>query len=76
MQKKFKVRRGCPLTWPSTKKSDGTKVFATTDSMDGCSVLPETQFVRTCMCMDATLVSYVRFPSPWGSAEERSEFNN
>ena len=41
---KFKVRWGCtvpsPLTWPFTKKSDGTKEFATTDSMDCCNVLP------------------------------------
>ena len=46
MPKKLKVRRGCTfpssLTSPSTKKSDGTKEFATTDLMDGCNVLPET----------------------------------
>ena len=50
MLKKIKVRRGCtvpsPLTCPSTKKSDGTKEFATTDSMDGCNVLPETHFLE------------------------------
>ena len=44
--KKFNVIMGCTvtnqLTWPSTMKSDGTKEFATTDSMDGCNVLPET----------------------------------
>ena len=44
LQKKFKVRTGCtvpsPLTSPFTKKSDGTKEFATTDSMNGCNVQP------------------------------------
>ena len=80
MLKKLKVRRGCtvpsPLTWPSTKKSDGTKEFATTDSMDGCSVLPETQFVGTRLRVDTTLVLFVggSLP-PWGAAGERSEFN-
>ena len=47
--KEVQSEKGCavpsPLTCPSTKKSDGTKEFATTDSMDGCNVLPETQFV-------------------------------
>ena len=56
MQKKFKVRRGCtvprPLTWPTTKKSDGTKKFVITDSEDHCSVRPETQFVGTHMHVD------------------------
>ena len=37
---KCKVRRGCtvpnPLSWPATKKSDGTEKFATTVSGDGC----------------------------------------
>ena len=49
MLKKLKVRRGftvpSPQTWPSTKDADGTKVFGKTDSMDGSSVLQETQFV-------------------------------
>ena len=48
---KFRVRRGCTvpssLTLASTKKSDGTKKFATTGSVDDCSVLPEAQFVGT-----------------------------
>ena len=74
------MRRGCtvpsPLTWPSTKKSDGTKEFATTDSMDGCNVLPETQFVGTRLRVDITRVLSVggKLP-PCGAAGERSEFN-
>ena len=65
-----------PLTWPSTKKSDGTKEFATTDSMDGCNVLPETQFVGTRLRVDTTLGMSVggSYP-PCGAAGERSEFN-
>ena len=58
--KKFKVRRGCtvpsPLSWPSTKKFDGTEVFATTGSVDGCSILPETQFVETHLRVNTTQV--------------------
>ena len=78
--KMFKVRRGCtvpsPLTWPSTKKSDGTKEFATTDTMDGCNVLPETQFVGTRLRVDTTQVLYVGgFLPPWGATGERSDFN-
>ena len=80
MLQKLKVRRGCtvasPLTWPSTKKSDGTKEFATTDSMDGCNVLPETQFVGTRLRVDTTPVFSVRGSlPPWGAAGEMSEFN-
>ena len=79
MPKKLKVRRGCtvpsPLTSPSTKKSDGTKDLAMTDSMDGCNVLPETQFVGTHLRVDTTQVLSVggSLP-PWGAAGERSEF--
>ena len=74
------MRRGCtvpsPLTWPSTKKSDGTKEYATTDSMDGCNVLPETQFVGTRLRMDTIQLFSVRGSlPPWGAAGERSEFN-
>ena len=51
MQKKFKVisRGSVPirLTWPTTMKSDGTKKFMMTGSVDCCNVLPEKQFVRT-----------------------------
>ena len=80
MPKKSKVRRGCkvpsPLTSPSTKKSDGTKEFVTTDSMDGCNVLPDTQFVGTRLRVDTTWVLSVggSIP-PWGASEEMSEFN-
>ena len=65
-----------PLTWPSTNKSDGTKEFATTDSMDGCNVLPETQFVGTRLRVDTTRVLFVggSLP-PWGAAGERSDFS-
>ena len=61
-----------PTNLPSTKKSDGTKEFATTDSMDCCNVLQENQFVGTCLCMDATQVLSVggSLP-PWGAAGER-----
>ena len=49
--KMLKVRRGCtvpsPLSRPSTTKSNGTEEFATTNSVDGCSVSPETQFIGT-----------------------------
>ena len=75
MIKKLKVRRGCtvpsPLTLPSTKKSDGTKEFATTDSMDGCNVLPETQFVGTRLRVGTTRVLSVRGSiPPCGAAGE------
>ena len=44
--------------------------------MDGCTVLPETQFVGTRLRMDTTRVLSVggSIP-PWGAAGERSEFN-
>ena len=68
------VKRGCttpsPLTWPSTMKSDGTKMFATTGSVDGCSFLPVTKFVRTSLCMNATWV--LRFPSPYRSCRRET----
>ena len=54
MLKKLKVRRGAQSQ--PTKKFDGTKEFATTDSMDGSSVLPETQFFWTRLCVDDTWV--------------------
>ena len=47
-----------------------------TDSMDGCNVLPETQFVGTRLRVDTTRVLAVGgFLPPWGAAGERSEFN-
>ena len=57
-------------------KSDGTNVFATVDSMDGCNVLPDTQFVGTRLRVDTTRVSSVggSLP-PWGAARKRSESN-
>ena len=68
---KLEVRRGCtvpsPLSWPSTKKSDGTKEFATTDSMDCCNVLQETQFVGTRLRVDTHGFICEGFPSPLGS---------
>ena len=56
---------------PCTKKSDGTKEFVTTDSMDGCSVLPETQFVGTRLRVDATWVLSVGVPSPLDELSSR-----
>ena len=78
--KELRVRRGCtvpsPLTWPSTRKSDITKELTTTDSMDGCSVLPETQFVGTRLRVDTTRVLSVGGSiHTWGAAGDRSEFN-
>ena len=74
---KLKVRRGCTvpsqLTWPSTKKSDGTKEFATTDSMDGCKVLPETQSFRTRLRVDTTRVLYVGVTFPRVGLPERGQ---
>ena len=29
-----------PITWPSTKIADGTEELVTTDSVDGCCVMP------------------------------------
>ena len=77
MLQKFKVRRGCavpsPLTRPSTKKSDGTIEFVMTDSMDGCNVLPEIQFVRTRLRVDTTWVLSVGVPFPLGELPERGQ---
>ena len=64
-----------PLTWPFTKKSDGTQKLLTTGSVDGCSVLPETQLVGIRLRMDTTWVLYVGvFPSPMGAFIEMPEF--
>ena len=44
--------------------------------MDGCNVLPETQFVGTRLRMDTTRVLSVRGSlPPWGDAGERSELS-
>ena len=47
-----------------------------TDSMDSCSVLPETQFVGTHLHKDTTHVLSVggSLP-PWRSADEKPEFD-
>ena len=68
MVKKFKVRRGCTapilLTWPPAKKSDGTEELVTTGSVDGRSVLPETQFVGFRLRVDTTRALFAGgFPS-------------
>ena len=57
----------CPLSWPSIEKSDGTEGFVMIGSVDGCSVLSESQFVEACLGMDTTQVLYVSLPSPLGS---------
>ena len=73
----LKVRRRCtvpsPLTWPSTKKSDGTKEFATTDSMDGWNVLPETQFVGTRLRVDTSRVLSAGVTFPLAELPERGQ---
>ena len=60
MLMKFKVRRGCtfpsPLTRPSTKIPNGEEEFVMTSSVNGCSILPETQFVGTHLRVDSTRV--------------------
>ena len=85
--KKLNVRKGCtaptPLTCPNTKKYDGTEKFATTGSVDGCSILPEIQCVGTRLHLDSTQASYVcmlfntcfisrGFPSPFGSCRRKA----
>ena len=60
MPKTSKARRGStvpsPTAWSSTKKSEGTKKFVMTGSVDGCSILSETQFVGTRLHVDTTQV--------------------
>ena len=78
MLRKFRVRRRClvprPLTCPSAKKSDCTGMFVTTGSVDGRSVLPETQFVCTRLRIDTTrALSVENSLPPMGAAEERPE---
>ena len=80
MLKKFRMRRVCtqpsPLTYPSNKKSDGTYKFATTGSVDGCSLGPETQFVGSGRLVDSTRVVLVGgFSSNIGAARVRPEFD-
>ena len=53
----FKVRGGWVHSpQPSTKNSDGIEKFTMTGSVDGHSVLPETQFVGARLHMDTTQV--------------------
>ena len=54
------------------KTSDGPETFATIDSFDGCSVLPEKQFLGTHLRVDTTrLLSLGSFLPPMGAAGER-----
>ena len=47
-----------------------------TDSIDGCNVLPETQFVGTRLRVDSTQVLSVGgYLPPCGAVGERSKFN-
>ena len=68
MVKEFIVRMGytvpIPLTWHSTRKSDGTEKFAMTGSVDGFSVLPKTQFFGTRLHVDTTWALHVGVPFP------------
>ena len=48
----------------STKNSDDIEEFATTESIDCCSVLPETLFVGNSLCVDTTRVLSVGIPFP------------
>ena len=59
-----------------TKKSDGTEKFATTGSVDSCSVLSETQFVGTRIRVDTIRVLSVDdFFHPIGAAVVKQEFD-
>ena len=68
VQKKLRVRRECtfssPLTGPSTKKSDGTKEFVTTGSVDRFNILMETKFVETRLGVDTTRVPFHLWEMP------------
>ena len=61
-----------PIFCLPTKKSDGTKLSTTTGSVDGCIILPETDFVGTSLRVDTTRVSSAGgFLPPMGAAGER-----
>ena len=64
-----------PLTWPSNQKSDCTEKFVMTGSVDGRSVLPETQFVGTRVHVDTTQVLPVGVFFPMGVVREGPEFD-
>ena len=71
MVSEFIVRRGytvpIPLTWHSTRKSDGTEKFAMTGSVDGFSVLPKTQFLGPICTWTPLGFCMLGFHSPYGS---------
>ena len=75
--KKLRVRReytvASSLSWPSTKKSDGTEVLATSGSVDGCSVLPKTMFVGIRLCVDTTQGLSVGGSFPLGELLDRGQ---
>ena len=64
-----------PLTGPSSKKSDGTEKCVMTGSVDGCIILPVTSFVRSLLCVDATLILSVGEFLPLLELLERPEFD-
>ena len=75
------VRRGCTVpstpTWPLNKKSDGTETFATTSSVDGYSVLPETKFVGDPPAHGHhTRFLCKRFPPPYGNYRREARFGH
>ena len=65
-----------PLSWPPTKKSDGTEESATTGKVDGCRVLPETQFFWSRLHVDSTRVLSVESSVfPMGRCRRETEFD-
>ena len=74
--KVFKVRRDAqsPVHYLGlpTLKSNGTETLATAGTVDGCSVLPETQLVGTRLRVDTTRVLSVGGPFPNGSCLRES----
>ena len=77
MLKKFKVRRGAQspahLIDHSVRNPMSKKSLRQSDSMDGCNVLPETQFVGTRQRVDTTRVLSVGVPFPLGDLPERGQ---
>ena len=76
MTENINMRRGVtvpsPLSWLSTKKSNGTEEFVTSGSL-GSSILPETQFVGTLLHTDTTQVLSAGLPFPLGERPERGQ---
>ena len=58
-----------------TKKSNGTKGLATTSSVDGCSTMPETTFVWTCLHVVHSSFICRCSLSPVGVSGEMPEFS-